>query len=931
MARSAGTVQIVFQAGTAGFVADVAKAKSAVKDFGSGTKFNMAESSAAVKALEGNFTGTTRAVSRFLSVTLGLGPVLRAAFPVIGAVLLGKAIFDTGEKVYEFYKKVRDAAEQIKGTFRDLNAPLRTTNDEMRVTNARLEQEIAKLEGKRQNTLALALAEARKAADDLADSLDKDLSKLDALLKEQSHNKFAQMFGAPGAPSEVKEALFGETGFGGYRAKIDEINDIAYAQIAAAKGKTEIDAAEKKRNAALLEQYGKMLEYLNRQKGIYQDLAHPKAPVNLNPGGGTGFIPRDFSTGTKIPDQKANLEVINALIRNIHQEMERVPLGAKTEELTARKQELEAQRDAIKLTKPFEDKIRALDAQIVAVKSKIASIGLGPEAEAMAQGWGRAVEAISEINKGAKTAGERVSYFQAVVILNKEQILAQKNAEEQWKNKLQETTVRINEQIRSQEMLTAAVGKGYAAVRAASVETSVMKERGPLYGRGGAEGAAAEARLRDSLSADYDAKERDRAANAVNDLGIQINLENRLAEAQRLGAEEIERITAMETMRAAIARGASGAELMALNEAFYARKRNEDAHGVATIEAETEAEKRLAQAVVKGAEAIRLQTLENKYAEMERTGKGAEVPAARIHDETVYQKELTEQALKTGMEYQDEVETLLKHIAVLREILAANKDNVAASIALRKANDELLAVIVRQKLEMGSLRDGMEAFFLEMQRQAKKPGQILYDGLTSALDQTADQLAKLFTGQKTSFGKMFQGLGEQMLKDSIKAELQKGIGAIGERLGIKAPSIKKPTGNPGDPVHVFVDNNGSGGSTAGGGSGGPGRIFGGASGVPGIFNFGGARAMGGPVNAGMAYMVGERGPEPFVPATNGTVYSSRMGVGGSGPLYIIDARGGDEAAIDRRVRAALVQVHGSAVATSVQAQQDRMRRVPGGY
>lgn len=35
--------------------------------------------------------------------------------------------------------------------------------------------------------------------------------------------------------------------------------------------------------------------------------------------------------------------------------------------------------------------------------------------------------------------------------------------------------------------------------------------------------------------------------------------------------------------------------------------------------------------------------------------------------------------------------------------------------------------------------------------------------------------------------------------------------------------------------------------------------------------FSGARASGGPVQAGKMYMVGERGPEPFIPATNGTV------------------------------------------------------------
>lgn len=39
--------------------------------------------------------------------------------------------------------------------------------------------------------------------------------------------------------------------------------------------------------------------------------------------------------------------------------------------------------------------------------------------------------------------------------------------------------------------------------------------------------------------------------------------------------------------------------------------------------------------------------------------------------------------------------------------------------------------------------------------------------------------------------------------------------------------------------------------------------------------FGGGRAFGGPVTAGVPYPVGERGPEWFVPQTNGRIVSNR--------------------------------------------------------
>ena len=49
---------------------------------------NFIASSAALNTLEKGLTGNTRAAGRFLTTTLGLGPVLQAAFPVFGALAL---------------------------------------------------------------------------------------------------------------------------------------------------------------------------------------------------------------------------------------------------------------------------------------------------------------------------------------------------------------------------------------------------------------------------------------------------------------------------------------------------------------------------------------------------------------------------------------------------------------------------------------------------------------------------------------------------------------------------------------------------------------------------------------------------------------------------------------------------------------------------
>jgi hypothetical protein len=58
-----------------------------------------------------------------------------------------------------------------------------------------------------------------------------------------------------------------------------------------------------------------------------------------------------------------------------------------------------------------------------------------------------------------------------------------------------------------------------------------------------------------------------------------------------------------------------------------------------------------------------------------------------------------------------------------------------------------------------------------------------------------------------------------------------------------------------------------------------GKIGGAIGGAVGALGFGGGRAMGGPVSAGTAYMVGERGPELFVPKGSGTIVPNGAGRG----------------------------------------------------
>src|ERR1700730_1467444 len=211
---------------------DIDKLKAKVRDFGSATReagghtrARSIAASAGLRAMEGNFQQNIRAVERFTSVTLGLGPLFNAAFPIVGGIAFGAMIVGLGKKVNEFFRDIREAPQRINMAFSSANAGLRLTNDELKGANDRLENDIAKLEGKRQNQLKLALDEAIGSADKLAQSLDKDLEALHKLVAEDSRNWFQRLVGSEGEfGEEIKK----------FRADIQDITNRGTVSLAAA-------------------------------------------------------------------------------------------------------------------------------------------------------------------------------------------------------------------------------------------------------------------------------------------------------------------------------------------------------------------------------------------------------------------------------------------------------------------------------------------------------------------------------------------------------------------------------------------------------------------------------------------------------------------------------------------------------------------------
>src|ERR1043166_5918693 len=113
MARSVRTIKVDFAAGTAKFFSDVDAAHAKIREFGGGTVGEAKAAHAALKVLEGGFLNNSRAPAKFLETIQGAGPLLVAAFPVIGAVAFAGVLGETVKKLYEFYKSIEEAPERI--------------------------------------------------------------------------------------------------------------------------------------------------------------------------------------------------------------------------------------------------------------------------------------------------------------------------------------------------------------------------------------------------------------------------------------------------------------------------------------------------------------------------------------------------------------------------------------------------------------------------------------------------------------------------------------------------------------------------------------------------------------------------------------------------------------------------------------------------
>lgn len=401
---------------------------------------------------------------------------------------------------------------------------------------------------------------------------------------------------------------------------------------------------------------------------------------------------------------------------------------------------------------------------------------------------------------------------------------ADSDAEKSWREEIDKTTEAIGRRIQVQNILTDAIGKTYRERQSSKIESELIDQFKEDYTN--PERQPEIDRVRGVKTVAADSERAGEVAKTNQSLSQEIELQRSLTAAQKESKEAVELVTLAYKLRNLSAEGLSG-EIAKEIELFNAKKATAEAASkrsdtesqqdqIDKLDIEIEGERKLAEAQLQGADVVRRQTLENKLAMLDYESASTDVfdtlsAKTKALEETKNKVSVLKDALSTSAAYSDQLSKLEKELAVINELEAkqgATRDLEVDRLAIEKQISETLA---KQALQTGTLMDGLKAFLENAAASAKKPGEILYDGLNHAVDGVSDELSKLETGQKANFGKMLQEVGGGIAKDANKALIQKALGAFGvpkssstsARGGGPFAGAKAGAGGANDPVGLL--------------------------------------------------------------------------------------------------------------------------------
>ena len=212
---------------------------------------------------------------------------------------------------------------------------------------------------------------------------------------------------------------------------------------------------------------------------------------------------------------------------------------------------------------------------------------------------------------------------------------------------------------------------------------------------------------------------------------------------------------------------------------------------------------KLADAYLRGADAVREAQVKLKVAEFQSANPGAsgdqikEITALyQEQSDEAYRDSIAQEAARYNLaqSYSDELEKL-------RQVREALQGIGASTISVDAAIDEAQTRNIEQwdqmAVKVGSLGDKFRAFFNEVEEQGDKFGEHTFSALSKGVDDISGQIAKLAVTGKSNFKQLFEGIAESLLKAQIQQSFAKITAAIAGQPAAGSGSANAPGGTGG--------------------------------------------------------------------------------------------------------------------------------------
>ena len=697
---NAGTISINLRAGTQQFSQDLDNAGKKLRELGGHGVTGTQAASAALRTLEGNVQHNIRAAEVFISKTLGMGSILQSAFPVVGAIALGgtlSALVSKAGEVFDAFKKLQDAPTRISQGLYEIEKPIKNANDQLVLSNAQLDAEIAKLQGKPQNNLAIALAEVVAQSDALADSLDANIKKLQEFLEKESVGSIGGFLTGQASTADQSDSAKE------VKNKLEAVSRDEATRQLAANGVTERAAiateADKKRKAILEAGRVEAQAVLDAsQKANAAFKSRPVGSVDI-----TGAY--GMATGSQgVTGPQSNTARVNTAGKEVEfysQALLSMKLADEHAAKTQTKRGLDTSANNAKLTAPFAQQLDEIKTKFTAITALTRAAGSGDSfLDAQAKAAALSATEIDKVNAKLK------EMHQPLLTLGQQSEIISGNL----RNSLAEMSNSLADKNQQQQ-------KTFT------------------------EGAE---RLSEQLAAE-NTKHQEKLAL----LDQEIAAAKTLAAVQGKGSEAI--FAAQESIRlAAIADPDEQAKQKELGEIKHAASIQGT---IEKINQETAATSRLADAYNKGVEARRNAELEN----IKQSGQSPDVIAAQIAQRQgqFNQEDITSGSARGGGSAKDGFNQYFQEMADSAKSSATQIKEVMGS-AFQGVNDQLANLVTGQKTSWGSLFTGLASQLAKLTLQSAESSLFknLLGGATGAAGGASSGAGGLLGGL---FGKILGG------------------------------------------------------------------------------------------------------------------------------------------------------------------------------